>query len=939
MHAALAPQRLAAIARDAALSSETTISAPVGAALASVAAFPCAAAAVAGDGPTFHSALEDMAVASAANPHFCCVFYDSVASHVSRIVSASQLDHPLGPAYAHAVSGNTRRLCEQKASAVLQLAGSVLLREGAHVEPRSRVEAVACIRSWAPYAPDVAVLVLEPLVGALRRPIPAVASDVGIAVGDAIDILSSKLPSPMQPLILRKVYSALHEVYARDTCDKLVRHAIAETCVSVADAFADSLLESAPASRDAQAAVGEAVALMSMCAQSASHHTFEAALMAWGVWIAAASVAHCSAAAAITSALPGLVRAVMSHLEALGRRQQGRYANRTGGGASVGASLVVAFDDENDEDEDSYAGISLRNVAVDTLHQAAQLMSVTDYVHVLLDFLDDESALFALAAAGDVACSDGDVAAVASLVPRIVSITLTNGTTYPSTLRRSATRALAAFAHVLVSSAIDDKWLSTALSSACSSLADLGDEPALLLKEVAEAQPSRLVPFLHMLIEAAQASMGRCYESRGQNDRDHPVSVQYSHLGRQRDSRSQVRPSPSEMVVQSLALIASELPDRPMRGDALRRIVHQPFERLLAFANSPDCSQGSTHVPPIVYRDLRLVAIAVRHVNDSQLAVNLLQSVSEALTRLAACYAGDAFVAPALCNLLEVCAMPTLRDPGDVRHRGVDECADGGFSSSKVDQIGLVTSCISLASEAFTQSGPRGEPCWVTTMAELSQQALSAPAHVAEASLVISVRRALEGMGHFAAAEAGGFQARPVLTAAFLRLILVLLHDDPEAVAQSCGLAAVCASAEACGEAAFVSLLVDDASVLQLALSWWSKVLCISRVSDVAVRALSRVGNSQGLCDRVIHAVGLPRGSRRCSFLAADVLLALRGYTPAGTSLVLNVESLFPPGTHAAERVLAYRSISSDFAAGRMGPFRSALSRLRTAKTAGVMCI
>jgi hypothetical protein len=366
-----------------------------------------------------------------------------------------------------------------------------------------------------------------------------------------------------------------------------------------------------------------------------------------------------------------------------------------------------------------------------------------------------------------------------------------------------------------------------------------------------------------------------------------------------------------------------------MREDALRRTIGRPVERLRAMAatDSGSCSGAAG-----IASDIRLVAVAVRHVNDSVVAAALLESLSTPLSSFAERYAWHMGVAPGICQLLEVCARPTLRDPGDAA-RGL------GDAAAAARHYCLVASCIGLASESFVRSGPRGEACWVMTTAELGLQVLSAPQHVSEPCLVAAVQRGLHGLGQFAwSQESGGLKARPDLVAAFLRLVLVLLDDDGTGDANGvprAGVVAVRKSAEGVAEVAYLSLLsVDDAAVLQPALSWWNRVLSAPDARDVAVRALSHVGGAQALCDAVLLTVGRPRGSRRCAYLAADAMLALRSYCAVGQSLSLTPGSVMAAGTPAAETEASRSLLNACLLSGHARQFRGAVARLRLAATA-----
>lgn len=961
-HAKCAPLAVAALARSA-LATIRSLPAPTAAALSSVAAAPAALAACQADAHAFRTQWALLHQACAWSPPLRCVVDDAFAARVGKLLGAgSAIDIELSVASVTGAASQARFLCSAESMAVMENAATVVLNLDATV--RSKIDGIACLRSWLPFSQDVVRLVLDPMVAALALPLDDVASDVGIAIGEAVELLSLSTARLHAPAILAKLCSALRSIYAQEEKHVGIRHAIAEVCVSIADSCADTLLEDAATSVEAQVAVREIVALMMMCVESPRRATFEAATMAWDTWLAAATVCTCSAGDAVVHVLPGLVVAIVLHLHAaqersahlasrplpfasispiekVGKTATAKFGASFSSGEQTWRDFADVHDEELSDTDDGDESVLKRvhDVAADTLHQAAQLMSLSKFTQALSDIPLHESTLFALSAAGDVACSEADMQGVSSLITRVVTTAAERNNS--ACTRKAAFRVLASFAHVLVSSFVAAEWLSSALNVACSSLLELGVEPALLFRELAEVHRARLVPMLHILVEATQVAIGPSVES-GQEGLA-PAKFEQISLFVQGSTVI------SENVVHAFALVGSELPEADMRRDALHRIICRPLDRLRLFSASSSASNPAWRglAAACIPRDLRLIAVAVRNMNDSILAASLLHFISSVLTSIGREHAGDQDVAPALCQLLEACALPTLRDPGEKRGASValangTPTASGQSDDASVcaERSGMLVYCIGLASELFLASGSRGESCWLGTLAELARQVLSSSRDDSESSLCAAVQRSVQGVRSFTFFTNEGLQSRPDIVSSFLRFIVVLLdHVNMDGVKVApAGVAAVRLAVEGIAEIALVSLLyVDDARALHAALSWWQRVVSEFELRDLGQRAVAHVGGAQHLCDALIQTVPLQRGSRRGAHLAADAILDLQKHFEGQSPLMLTRGFIARSGSTSLDEEQTLSSLSAILASGHKRNFEKALLRLRTACLAGVV--
>jgi class 3 adenylate cyclase len=225
--------------------------------------------------------------------------------------------------------------------------------------------------------------------------------------------------------------------------------------------------------------------------------------------------------------------------------------------------------------------------------------------------------------------------------------------------------------------------------------------------------------------------------------------------------------------------------------------------------------------------------------------------------------------------VLEMSIAPTLVDPGD--ERLLDIPSNGG-------QNGHALFCIRLVSESFVKSGPRGEACWIITLAKLTDVALGNSSSDLNSTLPVVLQLAIQGLGQFT--EGHGLSTRPDMLGGFLRLLVTLVEHENED-----GAVAVRSVAEVCGQVAFLALAVDDVTVLQEALSWWRLILTRRSLYDIAVRVLQHIGGSLFVGDALLLTVFLSCSTRKCTQLAADVLFHLQRPTdpiPALTSVPLS---------------------------------------------------
>lgn len=711
--------------------------------------------------------------------------------------------------------------------------------------PRALRASLSTLQALLPHLNDISP-VLTPTLAALRSNTP-VASDIATLLSTALDILD--LP-PDRAVALA---SDLCAIFASASTD--VRHAIAEIGGSLVEANVEAAF-------DTGRGVAELEALMRLCVRSPDNPTFEAGLMAWEVWLAAASVSSDVVVKRIVPALPAVVSDVLRH---------------------------VFRDRHADVDGDC----RLQAITLDTLHLVAHILGVAPYVDVVRPWIESEAGLFALAAAGDVACAERDLEAISAVLPSVVAI-LADGARYPLGARRAAANVLSAFAHVLLSDFVDADLFSRALTAACASLLDVGIEAALFLREAAEARPERLLPSFLLLIDASHGAV--------------------AHLLTQRDVGHTKHPPAAEVIIHALALAAAELPDLAMRSDAVRRITACALSRLRELA------EGGGGAAPEIARCLRVLSCAVRNVNDSAVATALLETLSPLVTVFSRDYAQDISVAPSLCYLLEVCVAPTVSDhPESCNRRPTAPCADDPSTSSR-----HALACLGLASEAFLASG---ESSWLATCARLMNCVISAPPADAEVCLSAVVDRTLRGLKQFASAANGGLDGRPDMVAAFLQLANAFLDESNPVTAAAC-ISFLLRSTPDISEVAMLSLLRgEDSSVMYLALTWWARILA-APAQDISAAAVGHVGGSQALCNAVMATVGQPRATRRSLYLAADTVISLARRAENGHVLVINIP---PPRPlrGLAESVEIQAAVTEAFKSGDGRRFRRAIDRVR----------
>jgi hypothetical protein len=798
-------------------------------------------------------------------------------------------------------------MCAIESRAVLVHAASVLLSQDPAVSPQRKLDAVAAIRGWTSYA-GLEIRTLVHLLtsalqqaAALRMPESLVA-DIASAIGVAVEsIMSVSDDLQFQATVIADIAGGLLVSATSDPAGGFVLHAAAEVCVSIADACADSFLEDSNESslrpRNALVeAISATVRLMQHCIQCPleQQSTFEASTCAWSTWIAAslpASSAPLSSQAVcvIARALPDVVRYIVFRLR------------------GMQAALAGNIDCDDFEAETAHA--RLRNAALDTLHQAAQSLSVTNYIEVVMSWPEqDETTLFALSAASDVTLSSFDVQAVSSILPFILSIIQpgleTSALTFSPDIRRAGFSALVAFAHVLVSPTVGDELLTAILKSACSALADLGHEPAMLLQELADAGPARLVPFLHLIIEATLFALSGS-----------------SLLMLRLQQCSQQQLSAPELAVCALARVASELPEAgQQRQDAFGRIVSFAVDNLnsiLATPMAPNIAgERGYDVSAQIARDLRLCAMAARRVNDSNLASSLLESLARTLSILSRQYAADSIVAPAMCMLLEACASPTLVDPGDSEPT----------ETTSIREHHLRLFPLYLASDGFAASGPHGECSWLMTIAELSAQAQQTSVPSSGPALTLTLQRVLQGLEQYLCISTNddecALASRPEMLRAFLKLISALLKQN-----NIQGVGAICDASNACAQVASRALSVDDPVILEETLSWWSLLLTSTAAADAPeMQAASRIVHHAGGVIAVrcalVRGACAPCATRKCAHAAADALLATRQW---GDLHLLNLDGV---ALSSAEQTLAANLLATRAVSGTTRQFRTTLANI-----------
>lgn len=769
-------------------------------------------------------------------------------------------------------------LCSTEALAVQQRAVHVLF--DAESTAKLRCSAVACIRAWVPYTNDLMSSVIDPLVRALAV-LPDLASDLSFAIGDAIETLGTRPNSSFAPAQLRPVIGALSQSY--DTAStthpphhaEQVCHATSEIMVSVADTFADLLMERDIDDQEATFTVSEITALMSVCVQNRNHATFEASLSCWDTWIASASMVPVQSNRIVVAALPDVVRAIVAH---------------------IGATQTAADDAVLGGDDDDQMVHRLRNAAVDTLHQAAQILSVAEYLNVLQHSMHEEAALFALAAASDVACSDNDTLAVAKVLPHLISMSSADAVQVSQSVRRSAFRALGAFAHILVSPAVGDDVLHAALLQACKSLRVLGLEPAMFLQEAAGADAKRLLPFLSQLLDYAQHAFSGSSLLMLRPRQD----VETFH-GKDLNA--------PELVVHALALIGAELPSTAMREEFMQRIIQEPVQNILSRKSDErnnddsvwnDCQADSRmntvfgNLLALTCRDLRLVSVAMRGINDCSVCAHIIQSLYGPLADLCHQHAANPAVASVVCQIFEASAGPTFVDPGENRSRAPDLQLGGH------ERCHLIVSCISLASTGFAASGPTGDSCWLFTIASLTTQLLPMrdfeTLATIDACMALSMQKARQCVVQFTTGSE--MVSRPDMLRAMLRFQDVLLNDRNDAAhrnavrvmsAPAVSLALL-KEANGCAEVALAALRINDSAVVTAALTWWSRLLKNESAQQFASEVVRVSGGACMLHSQLVASVCAQSGTRKIVYLAADALLSLHRWT--GGQLVPSLDNL-----------------------------------------------
>ncbi|KAI0564480.1 Armadillo-like helical domain containing protein [Gracilaria domingensis] len=714
-----------------------------------------------------------------------------------------------------------RAFCRSKAHQVVPDAVFMLAscrRNGALSEEQMQQlkAAIQCLQAWTPYADkmQIANALLEVIT------IPKLAQSATEALHEIVGYSGTSLSLLLTTT--KGLTAAFHGASGPDA--HVIHHAISEVVCSLSEWNADELMEQQ--TEQSGEVIRNVIDLLWTCLNAPDKPSFFAAIEGWMAWVAADHLMQKDQARLGSERVCAVLSVVIKRMESL---------------SFIHNHFSPDLEDFETEDEKSSVLELLATGALSVGHQK--------YLDLVFQFLSDDNtppsqicaALEALGASKD-SVEDARIDErewdslhqVLDSVLRLAEVSSDDGFSdtsggslhWRTVVQNSALSALASHG-LLVRK--DEKLFYRTAVCAVNALQrrDLADRGAALLQSMSEIQAHSLLPFLRDLITALNRSV------------------------------SSLSTSAAEDATDAVASVASLLRLRQERVNALEEMVRKPCERLcVAAAGRAEASLNES----VLCRDLTLLSTAMRVYNDHEAVAFVFQRIKEPVFLLARRHCGNGIISKAICNLLEINAMPTLFDEED------EASGDRVFDRDEKSRLELIVAITKLLGDCFKDSGPDGECVWLKTMNKLIPDLVTGVEDVfgschGEALDCVTecVRCGVLGLNTF---SGGNYDTQPEMTRMLLKLLTTLTSRASRTLLPV---------APEISRAALSTLHCGNVVIVKASLNFWKALFSRTAGAPLQQTILSVASGPNGVSAGALCAA---RNSR-CASDVADVLFAM----------------------------------------------------------------
>ncbi|CAN8061927.1 unnamed protein product [Agarophyton chilense] len=713
-----------------------------------------------------------------------------------------------------------RAFCRCKAHQVVPDAVFLLIscpRNGPITEEQMQLfkAAVQCLQAWTPYADkmQIANALLHVIV------VPQLAQSGTEALNEIVGYSGTSLPLLLSTT--KGLMAAFHGASGPDAHS--IHHAISEVVCSLSDGNADELMEQQ--TEQSREVIRNVIDLLWTCLNAPDKSSFFAAIEGWMAWIAADHLMQEDQARLGSERICAVLTVVIRRMESLGFVRD-----------QLNPNLV---DCESEEE---------KGPVLDLLATGALSIGHHQYLALVSKFLSTDDSMpptqicAALEAIGaskdsveDTNIDEREWNKSKQLLERVLDLAIVrsaNGISndavfhWQTALQRSALSALASHSVLLTR---DEKLFHRTAACAANVLLknEVADRGATLLQSLAEIQPHSLLPFLGDLITALNQSV------------------------------SGMSTGAAEQAMYAVANIASLLPVRQERVNALEDMVRKPCERLcIAAAGGIEASLNE----PVLCRDLTLLSTAMRVYNDHEAVAFVFQRVREAVFYLARRQCGNGMISKAICSLLEVNTLPTLFDEDD------ETSGDRACFRDEKSRLHLIMAVTKLLGECFKDSGPDGEDVWLKAMTKLIpdlvtgvEDALGTCDGEPLKCITECVGCAVVGLNMFSGSD---YDTQPDMTRMFLKLVSTLTKRASSALLPV---------ASEISRIAVGTMYCHNVGNVKVSLNFWKALFSRTAGAPLQQTVLNIANGPNGVCAGALCAA---RNSR-CASDVADVLFAM----------------------------------------------------------------